>query len=141
MNWKQIAEDNPKAFDLWYESLGWMPETGLSKEDFLDAVITEDLPIYGIYLRDFYDFFDEQGLHVTVSVYHPGASHCPKKVGEFELTTTVTYSAGIQVTWNPEENHSCGRGGLYQTRDEVEQWAFTQCFRLLEEKLTQSTAA
>ena len=92
MNWIEIKEKYPKS------------------EPLIDKCIRTD--------RDLYDFFDEQGIHI--SVYY---SDC-----EF-FECSIFNNQGDIAGWDYLETNE------FETRTEAEVKAFTKAFEILEEKL------
>ena len=115
MNWKQINEKYPKAFELWFEQSG----CHLLINEFLeDEDAIEDWPLW--IDRELYDFFDKQGVYIDISV-----SLSAKNAGAKFIWPRIMY-------WNKEglRVHVCC--GEYEDRKEAETYAFEQCFKELE---------
>jgi hypothetical protein len=103
MNWKQIKEKYPKAFDKY-----------------IDWCHAEDCPSIDCYShndRDAYDFFDEQGIYITVN--------------------TESYFGGWIYYIEDKEHQIIGDDGYYdyKTRTEAEEKAFEEAFEILEGRI------
>ena len=116
MNWKEIEKKHSKAWELldsWkYEGLDidcmqWVDKHGCSEDTFN--------------IRDLYDFFDEQGIYVSVL----------KIVNKAGFWFTIR-----QIPESVYDIHSGYDLSLYfNLRKEAEQAAFLKAFEILEEKL------
>lgn len=108
MKWSQIKEDCPKSFKL------------MANSGYVKGVINRMI------IRDLYDFFDENGVFITISVDYYGINeHNPL---QYSGDTGDVYY-WINVNWVYEDNVE------YRTRTEAEQFAFTKAFEILENKL------
>ena len=118
MNWTQIQKDNPFA---WEKLVGWHEtELNYREIDHPDVWATASPPTHNE-LRHLYDFFDEQGVYVTINTTL------------MPLTTDSTRF----FEWYVETVHSGSTNAeIYNTRQEAEQEAFLKAFQILETKLT-----
>jgi phage-related protein len=120
MNW-EVKEKYPKAFKLWlkfenYEAEPVVVDYSRDNQDIYLAD-SENQTTFLCYVRDLYDFFDEQGIYIVP----------------------------IQIIWKNEVmwEYRIGnkktiqefRSQMYDTRTEAEEQAFLKAFELLEEKL------
>ena len=105
MNWTEIKEKYPKAYDSLLE---WEPIIDIS---------------VWIYFKDrnLYDFFDEQELIIEIGVEY--GKDCEDYWFEWFINLKGTGGADYL-------GHKC-----YKSRSEAEQAAFTKAFEILEEKL------
>lgn len=126
MNWKEIKERHPKAFDKFYK---W--QWGNQEYKFHNRNIyfehsnypeSRSIDIWGISFqsmckgRRFYDFFDEQGIFI-------------------ELMPPYSFDEGMnnyewQIHPMGEVSPTC-----YKSRTEAEEAAFNKAFEILENKL------
>ncbi|MCP4394578.1 MAG: hypothetical protein GY804_09975 [Alphaproteobacteria bacterium] len=104
MNWDKIKEKCPKAFDKWIKQSGFILLKSL--KDIEDAY--DD--------RQLYDFFDEQGIYITVSI----SGGCSKHRVEGEHLEQEDI---IQTSW------------VTKPRTEAEEKAFIKAFEILERRL------
>ena len=106
MNWQEIKEKYPKAFSLLDKSVDihWELEPERYQR-----------------LRFLYDFFDEQGISITVDWSHSEVDGSPEWFYEI---TDFGFPAGIEDV-----------GDGVKTRIEAEEAAFNKAFSILESKL------
>ena len=101
MNWKEIKEKYPKAIKLI-----------LSTDHSPVCLYNEFAPS-----RNFYDFFDENGLIIIIDYdYYDG---------DFLWKFDITFGTGTIYE----------SGSMYNNRQDVEGPAFIKAFEILEEKL------
>ena len=118
MNWKEIKEKYPKAFNQMNE---WYGEGLLEfhhSENRYGHYFTDGVHIVEMWNdfldRNLYDFFDENEIWIDID-------------HEFGADWTFTIDNG--------GNGHDGDGTIYKTRTEAETAAFTKAFEILEEKL------
>lgn len=120
MNWKEIKEKYLKAHMVFID---WAV-TGNKYTD-TDICYLEALEDYkepdDFNLRDLFDFFDKQGLHINVMI------NCTRWFYTVDIETGVT-SASILFQ---------SKKFNYKTRPEAELDAFKKSFELLETKLNE----
>ena len=104
MNWKEISEQSPKAFNVLEK---WIAD------NFFDLQDTD---------RNLYDFFDENGIWITITSDYPPAWDNYKPI-----TGDVFFWININWVWEDDIH--------YNTRTEAEIAAFTKAFEILEGKL------
>ena len=112
MNWKQISEQYPKAWEKWF---------GKNKLSFEHKSFGYD---YLSSDRDLYDFFDQEGIIVQVD-YMMGERNFSYSI--YILPKEINFAilgdlSGFNKHWS--------------TRTEAEQQAFTKAFSILEERLS-----
>ena len=119
MNWTLIKEKYPKAHKKLGEWLDW--DKHLEKYQHL---LHND--------RDLYDFFDEQGIYITV-MYDGLAPF------QAQITQEGKSENGSEYIWHlPDFRFSDTWKNYYKkykTRTEAEEQAFLKAFSILEEKL------
>jgi len=105
MNWAEIKEKYKKAWTMFAMNWGYMnPDGTFLEREFL----------INHYDRKLYDFFDEQGIYISID-------HWPTENKPFGLSITV----GKPI-----------HEGGFNNRTEAEIAAFTKAFEILEHKLT-----
>lgn len=122
MNWKEVIKKNEKAFKLltkWiipeytneeYQVMG--SENGDIHISLYNNKGELDGAAFSVYLRDLYDFFDDN--EIPINVYYK--------------VYTFAYSIALA-----EEDFK--DNGVYGSRKEAEKAAFTKTFEILEQKL------
>lgn len=131
MNWNSIEESSPKSreiLDKWIQakhgtifSIKEIDEHGLL---IYEGEYRSDDKYFND--RDLYDFFDENGIRVTIDLFQDDFDieiYINQKEGEWEWLL-------IYESDTPKE----GWKG-FKTRTEAETAAFTKAFGILEEKL------
>lgn len=116
MNWKEIKEKNPKAWELFDDSeyYGWHKNGNKLSVKANNAA-----------QRVLYDFFDEQGL--IIELFSNQESSLPRRFEEYSYEIINLHGV------------DCMSPGYYdlKTRIEAETAAFSKAFELLEKKLSQ----
>ena len=108
MNWDKIKEKYPKAFDKYSE---WLEDpTEITEYGFLVYIEMNDKH-HIVNRRYLYDFFDEQGI--IISIYHDPEDLWQYDINDREVNTAV----GIK------------------SRTEAEEKAFEKAFEILENKI------
>ena len=111
MNWNKIKEKYPKAYQLGQD---WWVE----KCDFYDVELLAQ-PKSNRFL---YDFFDEQGISVTIDWNHSDNPTIKVEwyyeISDFEMPAKI-----LQIT------------DRFHSRTEAEENAFEKAFEILEDKL------
>ena len=132
MNWKEIAEKYPKAFNKFFK--WYWPDDRQSFDGndlyFCQTVGDENYAECSISyesfceIRKFYDFFDEQMIWIDINPdYEAGWEYHTKPRNNEEVYFW------ININWVWEDNIH------YKTRQEAEEAAFTKAFGILENEL------
>lgn len=112
MNWKEIKEKYPKAFDLW-EDYSWWFQYWDDKAHHIEGIGVEHNDIRGLY-----DFFDEKKIYIELSIdYEEEPKH--KLLVGYEVLSPIDFSHDTGI-----REHA--------TRAEAESEAFTKAFEILE---------
>ena len=113
MNWNEIKENYPKAWDKLDEWISYHQQLGY---DFIyKAWVDEYQSHYNIF-RDLYDFFDSQEIYVCIE-YRYGTASLPRWY------------------WMVKQDNAANEQDSSQTRTEAEEKAFECAFKILENKL------
>ena len=121
MNWKEIKEKYPKSIEQILKWRGWLEF--VDDEDIClgHYDVEYSMPWHPFKIRDLYDFFDEQKIFIEVVIDRTmKLKFCYGIVNEFTsslLQYEFTYS------------------DLYRSRMVIEEDAFIEAFKILEEKL------
>lgn len=118
MNWQEIKEKYPKAYELFIK---FVNELHNSMFKLLEIDDTDDLIIkhsYGIN-SDLYDFFDDNEIKITTTLW--------QKPGDISY---IIYTKEKKGTYK-----SNGMSKGHQIRKEAEIAAFEKAFEILEERL------
>jgi len=101
MNWNEIKKDYPKSFDLLDKAVDihWELEPERYQR-----------------LRFLYDFFDEQGIYISINVNM-------FMMFDWSIITTPNISISIQSDFD------------YNLRIEAEEQAFLKAFEILEDRI------
>jgi len=119
MNWTQIKENHPKAWDKFIQD-----QIPLCKAHTLDGeLLLGDEPTVEYQVRNLYDFFDEQGIMIDITPYH----HNHKLYYSHNFPTNEYYSECVGAV---REYNS-----RLKTRKQAETQAFEKAFEILEDKL------
>lgn len=112
MNWKEIKENYPKGWAKLQlsQSIGKYGEIKISQWMSLSSEGFGDIT-----LRDFYDFFDEQGIYIELTLEKGGRFHVDILDKEAEYLFIIKE--------------------IFNTRTEAEEAAFNKAFEILENKL------
>lgn len=127
INYEEIKENNPKAWDLLQN---WMQttytilygESAQPKRLIPSDYFSED-ERFPDRDRDLFDFFDEQGLDISI------LSHFDSSEKFIKRQRTYTYQL---LNFDLHKV-----AGSFDTRSEAETAAFTNAFEILENKLSQ----
>ena len=114
MNWIQVYNTSPAAFEVW-----WTKELGKDynkMHDFLSLSEHLSLDDWHISLRDLYDFFDSHEIWVRVNILYWN--------DPVEFKPDVATVKGLN-------SYSL----FAQTRQQAEEYAFARAFELLEQQL------
>ena len=111
MNWKEIKEKYPKAYGLLTKNGEYSIQSGC-------LFLWVEHIAYHYELRDLYDFFDEQGIYISI------------KIGsDFRH---FDYSIHLKNIWKADSH---GDSIRKTTRTEAETEAFTKAFEILEDSI------
>lgn len=122
--WKEVSDTHPNALVLLF---AWYEKTYARKLTIDESVDIGTLYYYlsGAYvnlnIRDLFDFFDAEGIYITMSATDFGAK----------------IDAPFRFGWDIRRNSSpiVQDEGRLDSRTEAEQQAFTKAFSILEERL------
>lgn len=131
LDWKTIAEQCPKAFEMWcryhhYEGT-WYIEQWKVESSYMAKLSFAKL------IGHLFAFFDENGIYVMSHMSNRDSMwsawfQFKGQRGEYYLTTTNTIATNVQE----------GQLVLYKDRTEAHIAAFTKAFEILQQALTQT---
>jgi len=119
MNWKKIETKYPKAFDKFFIWFKGDPEAAMTKKEFLEV---NDIIVMHGDIRELYDFFDEQGIYISMWIWYVDDDGKGTDIPVFKPSIG---GMGIDMLY-PDG---------YKIRKEAEEVSFLKAFETLENQL------